>query len=139
MLQRLVLTGQEWGALVHRLNESSRRKQGYLLRAQHQQIAAELAGLTFAPHISERSRELAAQNKSLPARVEALMRRKKAKLDRIRHDRVEAELREATFRPNLAATKNARAAKTVAEKRRIGHLMQYVSDADCWIGWDAGR
>ncbi len=128
--QKLVLTGREWGALVVRLNESSRRKQGFLLRAQHQQIAAELAGLTFVPHISEKSRELAAQNKSLPQRVEALMRRKKARLDKIRHDRVEEELREATFKPNLTATRHARAAKQVTDKRRIGHLMQYVSGAN---------
>lgn len=126
-VQKLVLTGGEWSALVSRLNESSRKKQGYLLRAQHQQIASELAGLTFAPHISEKSRELAAQNKSLPQRVEALMRKKKAKLDRIRHDRVEEELREATFRPNLTQTKHARAARLVAERRRVGHLLQYVS------------
>ena len=101
--------------------------QGFLLRAQHQQIAAELAGLTFVPHISEKSRELAAQNKSLPARVEALQRRKKAKLDKIRHERVEDELKEATFKPDLSATKNSRSVvKTADERRKIGHLIQYV-------------
>lgn len=125
--KKLVLSGEEWMSLVNRLNESSKKKQGFLMRAQHQQIAAELAGFTFVPHISDKSRELAAQNKALPLRVEALMRKKKAKLDKIRHDKTEEELREATFKPNLAATQHARANK-MAEGRRVGHLMQYDAD-----------
>lgn len=137
LLQRLILTGKEWSGLVQRLNESSKRKQAYLMRAQHQQIASELtgerqhcvrsvagraslsdvaparhaqphhddksrcrrlccspsrvagvAGLTFAPSISDRSRELAAHNKTLPERMEALAHRKKLKMEKIRHDRV---------------------------------------------------
>ena len=122
-----MLTSNEWGSLVSRLNESSRRKQGFLLRAQHQQIAAELAGLTFVPHISDKSREMAAANKSLPQRVEALQRRKKAKLDKIRHERVEDELKEATFKPDLSLTKNSRSVvRATEDRRRIGHLLQYV-------------
>lgn len=128
------LSSTQWGSLVDRLNESSRRKQAYLMRAQHAQIAAELSGLTFTPHISEKSRELAAHNKSLPQRIEALIRKKRTKLEKIRHEKVTKEMAEATFKPDLekskASVKHAGlSSATTREKRQIGHLMQYVSDS----------
>jgi hypothetical protein len=127
------LTVSQWNGLVERLNDSSTRKQAFLMRAQHAQIASELAGLTFTPHISGKSRELAAHNKSLPQRMEALMRKKKAKLEKIRHDRVQKEMAEATFKPDLeksrasVKTTGLAGAAAVRERRQIGHLLQYVS------------
>lgn len=121
-MQRVVLTQQAWSDLVGRLNESSRQKQLYLLKAQHKQIADQLAGLTFAPQISEHSRYLAAKNKSLPERVAALMRKKKAKLDRIRMEKAQKELEGATFKPQLNKRRDEN------PDRRIGHLLQYEID-----------
>ena len=113
------LSQGEWGQLVERLNDSSKAKQAYLLQAQHRQIADELSGLTFTPHITKKSRELAAHNKALPERMTALMRRKVAKLDKVRHERAQAELAEATFKPNTNVGKRR------SSRRRVGHLMQY--------------
>ena len=98
------------------------------MQAQHRAVAEELAGLTFQPQISERSREIAAANKSLPERVAALMRKKKAKLDRIKQGREQRELAEATFQPRINDYKppNPAAASAAAVQRRIGHLLQYV-------------
>lgn len=136
--QPVKLTSTEWDGLVGRLNEGSRRKQAYLMRVQQTQIASELQGLTFTPSISERSREIAARNKSLPDRLEALTLRKKKRSDELRNARVESEMREATFKPDLsksaksaAQSIGAQAAAAVAagsdEKRQVEHLMQYVS------------
>ncbi len=108
--------------MVSRLNESSRRKQLHLLKAQHKQIADQLSGLTFVPQISERSRELAAMNKTLPERVAALMRKKKKKLDTIRDEKAAKELAQATFHPQLNKRKDE------DPGRRIGHLLQYEID-----------
>jgi hypothetical protein len=105
---------------VDRLNESSKAKQAYLLQAQHRQIADELSGLTFTPHITKKSRELAAHNKALPERMAALLRRKKAKIDKVKHERARAELSEATFQPMLNTGK-----KHSSSRRRVGHLMKY--------------
>jgi len=113
------LTTGEWEDLVDRLNESSKAKQAYLLQAQHRQIADELSGLTFTPHITKRSRELAAHNKALPERMAALLRRKKAKIDKVKHERARAELSEATFQPKLNTQKKH------SSRRRVGHLMKY--------------
>jgi len=127
-----VLTAGAWSELVSRLNESSRKKQLHLLKAQHRQIANQLSGLTFAPQISERSRELAAMNKSLPERVAALMIKKKGKLDRIRMEKAERELAEATFKPALNAPRRARGgddgSAAADAERRVGHLLQYEID-----------
>eukprot|EP01138_Halocafeteria_seosinensis_P005620 gb/GECG01005744.1/.p1 GENE.gb/GECG01005744.1/~~gb/GECG01005744.1/.p1 ORF type:complete len:504 (+),score=95.83 gb/GECG01005744.1/:1-1512(+) len=123
------LDRQQWNELVERLNETSRKKQAYLLRAQHKQIADELAGLTFTPKISKRSRLLAAQNKQLPERVSSLMKKKQLKLDKVRHERAQRELAEATFQPQLndAGTGSK---TTLAQRmnRRVGHLIQYDID-----------
>ena len=51
-LQRRVLTASEWGGLVQRLNESGKDRKRHLLRAQHEQIANELAGFNFTPQIN---------------------------------------------------------------------------------------
>jgi len=83
--EKVVLSDEAWQDLVSRLNESSKKKEVFLLKAQRKQLAEQLAGLTFTPAISQRSRELAARNDSLPVRVAALMRKKKAKIERIRN------------------------------------------------------
>jgi hypothetical protein len=125
-LQTKKMTSAEWDGLVDRLNFLSRKKQAELMRAQHKQIADELQGLTFTPHITKKSRLLAAHNKSLPERVAALMRRKRAKIDKVRHERAQRELAEATFQPNLNHPGSSRAAARAAKmRRRVGHLMQY--------------
>jgi hypothetical protein len=132
-MQAAKLTTKEWDGLVSRLNESSRRKQAYLMHAQHAQIAAELSGLSFTPHISEKSRELAAHNKSLPQRIEALMRKKRTKIEKIRLEKMQKELSEATFKPDLEKSRQSvkkagiNVTSTGQERRQIGHLMQYVS------------
>lgn len=118
------MTQDAWEDLVSRLNESSKKKELHLLKAQHKQLADQLAGLTFTPHISEKSRELASLNKALPERVAALMRKKKTKLDKIRNEKVQKEMEEATFKPNLNKTK----APVDGMVRKIGHLMQYEID-----------
>jgi tRNA (guanine37-N1)-methyltransferase len=94
-----VLSGGEWDALVGRLNDSVKRKKSHLLKEQREQIAAELTGMTFAPSISEKSRELAAQTKSLPERVTALMLKKKEKIDKITRQR-----RDQTIPVTISAT-----------------------------------
>ena len=138
--QRKVMSGAEWSNLVTRLNESSKQRKVFLLRAQHQQIADELAGFSFAPAINERSRELAAQAhyKSLPERASALMRKKKAKLDRIRHEKAQLELAEATFKPKTnVATRPPTAAHSGLDEsgsRGVGQLLQFVRRA---VGTDA--
>ncbi len=81
-----------------------------------------MAECTAAPVISERSRELAAANRSLPERVAALMRQKKAKLDKIRLEREQKETEETTFKPAINTGSNAYAGE------RVGHLMQYEVD-----------
>lgn len=116
------MTSRQWSAMVDRLNDSSKRQQAYLLRAQHKQIADELDGMTFKPEISERSRQLAAHNRALPERTAALMRRRKAKLDRVRHERAQAELAEATFKPQINPMSRLYAE---ASNRKVAHLMQY--------------
>ena len=83
--EKVVLSDEAWRDLVGRLNDSSKKKETFLLKAQHKQLADQLAGLTFTPAISQRSRELAARNDSLPVRVAALMRKKKAKIESIRN------------------------------------------------------
>jgi hypothetical protein len=142
--QRTVLTTREWSHLVERLNASSRSKQLAILQAQHKRIADELSGLSFTPAISDKSRELAAANKSLPDRVAALMRKKKARLDAIRHEKAQAELAEATFKPRINDYKPSRAAASAkAVQRKISHLLQFVSGAAavgraqacCSCGW----
>ena len=131
-LQRTLLTSREWDTLVDRLNASSRNKQLSLMHAQQKRVADELAGLSFKPAISERSRELAATNKSLPERVAALMRKKKARLDAIRLEKAQTELAEATFKPHINEYKPSRAAASAkAVQRKISHLLQFVS------GWAA--
>lgn len=143
--QHPLLTVDEWDRLVDRLTESSKRKQAYIMKAQHAQIAAELSGLTFTPDISKKSRELAAHNKSLPQRMEALMRKKKAKLEKIRHDRVTKEMAEATFQPNLDKSRASvrrtglAGAAAVSERRQIGHLLQYVRPAGALAGSESER
>lgn len=118
------MTQSAWEELVARLSESGTRKEISLLQAQHKQLKDQLAGLSFTPHISEKSRKLAELNKALPDRVAALMRKKKAKLDKIRTERAEKELQEATFRPNLNKSKTP----VDGMVRKIGHLMQYEMD-----------
>jgi len=54
--ERRVLTASEWGSLVHRLNESGKERKRHLLRAQHEQIANELAGFNFTPQINSKVR-----------------------------------------------------------------------------------
>jgi hypothetical protein len=130
---KVALTKDEWSNLVGRLTDSSKSKQLHLLRSQHKQIADELAGMTFTPHISEKSRELAAHNKTLPDRVAALMRKKKAKLDKIRQEKAQRELSEATFRPVInkrssTAPPTDRGPMSDTQRRRVGHLMQYEMD-----------
>jgi hypothetical protein len=126
ILQTAKLTQTAWSELVSRLNEASKKKQISLMKAQHRQIAEQLAGLTFQPSISDRSRELAAANRALPERVAALMRKKKAKLDRIRMEREQKELAEATFQPRLNRRSSTAppGAPEEGAARRIGHLMQ---------------
>ena len=125
--QRTLLTSREWDGLVDRLNASSRTKQVALMQAQSKRIADELAGFSFRPAISEKSRELAAANKSLPERVAALMRKKKARLDAIRHEKAQAELAQATFKPRINDYKPSRAAASaMAAQRKISHLLQFV-------------
>lgn len=129
--ERKIMTGSEWNNLVSRLNESSKQRKVFLLRAQHQQIADELSGFSFTPAISEKSRELAAHNKSLPERVAALMRKKKSKLDKIRHEKAQSELAEATFKPKTnVSTRPPTATSGVDEAggRGVGQLMQYERD-----------
>ena len=122
------LTKGEWDSLVERLNETSRKRQAYLLRAQHKQIADELSGLTFTPKISKRSRLLAAQNKQLPERVSSLMRKKQMKLDKVRHERAQKELAEATFQPQLNSRGHETTTLAQRMNRRVGHLIQYDID-----------
>lgn len=123
------LTQEEWDALVARLNESAKRKMHVLGIMQRKRIADELAGARFSPHITRRSRELAAHNKRLPERVEALMRRRKAKLDKVREEKAQRELAEATFRPNLNKPSRSRMGEMGERmRRRVGHLLQYDVD-----------
>jgi hypothetical protein len=126
--EKVVLTQGAWEDLVGRLNESSKKKELHLLKAQHKALADQLSGLTFTPQISDKSRELASLNKALPERVAALMRKKKAKLDKIRNEKVQRELSEATFKPNLTKSKGSAGAGVDAAVRKIGHLMQYEVD-----------
>jgi hypothetical protein len=147
-VQKVVLTNEEWSHMVSRLNDASRRKQMFLLQAQHKQIKDELEGLTFTPAISGKSREMALNLKSLPDRVSALMRKRRAKLDSIRHEKAQEELKEATFKPRLnkwkpksaatvggrqptPASDGANMTSTGASRsadQRMSHLLQYEMD-----------
>ena len=135
MQAKTALTTREWRGLVERLNASSKIKEASLRQAQLKRDAEELVGMTFRPAISEKSRELASHQKSLPERAAALMRKKKARLDRIRQERAQKELAEATFTPKINDYKGGNgggappAQSAAAVQRRIGHLMQYVSHA----------
>jgi len=110
------------------LNESGKRKQLSLLQAKQRALAEQMAESTFAPAISERSRELAAANRALPERVAALMRQKKAKLDKIRLEREQKEMEEATFRPALNADAGGGGGGGGGAGGRVGHLLQYEVD-----------
>ena len=85
-----------------------------------------MAECTALPVISERSRELAAANRSLPERVAALMRQKKAKLDKIRLEREQKETEEATFKPAINSGYGGGSSAYAGE--RVGHMMQYEVD-----------
>lgn len=125
--EKLVLSGREWETLVSRLNDSSKKKELNLRKAQHKQIADELSGLTFTPHISERSRELASQNKSLPDRVEFFMRKRRNKLDQIRQEKERKEMEQCSHRPDLSKSKKPSVAISKDKlMRSIGHLAKYV-------------
>lgn len=82
--------GSEWDALVHRLNDSSRRKQMYLMRAQQRAIATELSGLSFKPRICKRSQRLAADQKALAERTAQLMSRREKNMLRVKDERAQA-------------------------------------------------
>ena len=117
-----MLSTEGWSDLVSRLNEAAKRKHLSLLQAKQRLLAEQMAECTATPVISERSRELAAANRSLPERVAALMRQKKAKLDKIRLEREQKETEETTFKPAINTGSNAYAGE------RVGHLMQYEVD-----------
>jgi hypothetical protein len=118
------MTQSAWEDLVARLNEGAKKKELFLLQAQHKQMKDQLAGLTFTPHISEKSRKLAPNAAALPERVALLMAKKKAKLDRIRSEREQKEYAETTFKPNL--NKDHKPVDNMV--RKLGHLMQYEID-----------
>jgi len=122
--ERVMLTDEAWQDLVNRLNESSKKKEVFLLKAQRKQLADQLAGLTFTPAISQRSRVIAEKNENLQDRVAALMRKKKAKIERIRNEKLQKEQEDAPFRPNL----NKPRTQADGAVRRVGHLMQYEID-----------
>lgn len=131
--EKLMLSTHEWSDLVDRLNESARKRRMFLMQAQQKQMREELSGFTFMPHISERSKEIAANVKSLPERVAALMRKRKAKIDRIKHEKEDAELKEATFKPHLNTRRLKRQAQVGQDdephgRERIRHLLQYELD-----------
>lgn len=133
MQSKVVLTPREWSSLVDRLNASSKIKEQSMRQAQMKRVADEMTGMTFMPQISERSRELASNQRSLPERAAALMRKKQVKLERIRQERAQKELEGATFAPRINDYRPANPAATnaAALQRRIGNLMQYVSDTSC--------
>lgn len=127
------MTEKSWQVLVNRLNDTSKRKLLLHRRAQQRQDAEALTGLTFQPAISEKSRVMAAQVKSLPDRVNTLMKKKQAKIARIRAELDQKELAEATFKPNLNRNKSA-ISRVPSQNRhtetgsRITHLLQYDID-----------
>ena len=121
------MTASEWHSLVGRLNGASKVKEANLRQSQLKRMTDELAGVTFTPAISERSRELAAAQKSLPERAAALMRKKKARLDQIRQERAQKELADATFTPKINDYKPPVQQTAGTIQRRVGHLLQYVS------------
>ena len=121
------LTAREWKSLVERLNASMKIKEASIRQAQMKRTAEEMSGHTFRPAISQRSRELAANQKSLPERSAALMRKRKARLDRIRQEREQREMAQATFTPKINDYKPTPASTAAAKHRHIGALMQFVS------------
>jgi hypothetical protein len=125
------LSGGEINALVARLQESQKKHQQQLLQKQAERQAEETAH-SFKPLISERSKVLAAKNKSLPERVEALLLKKKKRLDDIKQEREQKELEEATFRPAVNRERPATAGGALGGddggRRAVGHLMQYEVD-----------
>ena len=131
------LTKKEMKGVIHRLNQSGRKKQELLAQQQHKQIAEEIKNASFHPEINKKSRELNEQNhvQRLPDRQDALLAARDAQLKKQRELKVEKELGEMRDLPDVQNSheswRRIKARMNIVagnNRRTTSDLLQYGDD-----------